>query len=89
MIAGSHTRRGLPIGESGDPLAMLPLDLYTVSAKSTGCRHFPISCDEVRAGFPIGLQLQAPPLEKNACSARPHVQGATDWHRRRPTLPAV
>jgi aspartyl-tRNA(Asn)/glutamyl-tRNA(Gln) amidotransferase subunit A len=46
-----------------------------------------LSCGRTAAGLPIGLQLQAPPLEEERLLRAAHMyQTATDWHRRRPPL---
>ncbi len=75
--------------KADDPLAMYLVDLYTVSANLTGVPGISVSCGRGRQGLPIGLQLQAPPLEEERLLRAAHMyQGATDWHRRRPTLDA-
>lgn len=77
------------IGEkSGDPLAMYLVDLYTVSANLAGITGITIPCGFSRGGLPIGLQLQALAFGEETLLAGAHqFQQATDWHRRRPTLP--
>jgi aspartyl-tRNA(Asn)/glutamyl-tRNA(Gln) amidotransferase subunit A len=87
LIAGPVTPDvAFPIAEKADdPLAMYLVDLYTVSANLTGVPGISISCGRSSAGLPIGLQLQAPPLEEDRLLRAAHMyQSATDWHRRRP-----
>ena len=76
------------IGEKvNDPLAMYLGDLYTVSANLAGIGSMSIPCGISRAGLPIGLQLQAPPLEEQRLLRAAHLfQKETDWHCRRPEL---
>jgi aspartyl-tRNA(Asn)/glutamyl-tRNA(Gln) amidotransferase subunit A len=91
LIAGPVTPDvAFQIGEkANDPLAMYLVDLYTVSANLTGVPGISISCGRSSQGLPIGLQLQAPPLEEERLLRAAHMyQSATDWHRRRPTLAA-
>ena len=77
------------LGENvDDPLAMYLLDLYTVSANLAGIPGISIPCGLSASGLPIGLQLQAPPLEEDRLLRAAHMfQQATDWHTRRPNLP--
>lgn len=71
-----------------DPLAMYLVDLYTVTANLCGLPAMSIPCGFSTAGLPIGLQLQAPPLEEDRLLRAAHMyQSATDWHQRRPPLP--
>ena len=70
-----------------DPLAMYLVDLYTVSANLAGIAGMSIPCGFDAAGMPIGLQLQAPPLEEERLLRAAHMlQHETDWHRRTPDL---
>ena len=74
-----------PAGEKvDDPLAMYLGDLYTVSANLAGITGMSIPCGQTAAGLPIGLQLQAPPLQEERLLRVAHMfQGATDWHTKR------
>jgi aspartyl-tRNA(Asn)/glutamyl-tRNA(Gln) amidotransferase subunit A len=76
------------IGEkSDDPLAMYLVDLYTVSANLAGVGGISIPCGFSKSGLPIGLQLQAPPMEEDRLLRAAHMfQTATDWHTRKPPL---
>jgi len=76
------------LGEkSDDPLAMYLVDLFTVGANLAGTAGMSIPCGFTSAGLPIGLQLQAPPLEEERLlRAACMYQEATDWHLRRPAL---
>jgi len=71
-----------------DPLAMYLVDLYTVTANLCGLPAISIPCGMSTTGLPIGLQLQAPPLEEDRLLRAAHMyQSTTDWHTRRPQLP--
>jgi len=71
-----------------DPLAMYLFDLYTVSTNLAGIGGISIPCGFSSGGLPIGLQLQAPPLEEERLLRGAHMfQQATDWHTRRPVIP--
>jgi aspartyl-tRNA(Asn)/glutamyl-tRNA(Gln) amidotransferase subunit A len=76
------------IGEKvDDPLAMYLFDLYTVSTNLAGLGGISIPCGFSSTNLPIGLQLQAPPLEEDRLLRGAHMfQQATDWHTRRPPL---
>jgi aspartyl-tRNA(Asn)/glutamyl-tRNA(Gln) amidotransferase subunit A len=70
-----------------DPLAMYLVDLYTVSANLAGIPAISIPCGLTKAGLPIGLQLQAPPLAEDRLLRAAHMfQQATKHHTRRPSL---
>jgi aspartyl-tRNA(Asn)/glutamyl-tRNA(Gln) amidotransferase subunit A len=87
LIAGPVTATpAFRIGEkSGDPLSMYLVDLYTVSANLAGVGGIVFPCGFSSNDLPIGLQLQAPPLEEERLLRAAHMfQQATDWHQRRP-----
>jgi len=87
LIAGPVTATpAFRIGEkSGDPLSMYLVDLYTVSANLAGVGGIVFPCGFSSNELPIGLQLQAPPLEEERLLRAAHMfQQATDWHQRRP-----
>jgi aspartyl-tRNA(Asn)/glutamyl-tRNA(Gln) amidotransferase subunit A len=89
LIAGPCTTGpAFKLGEKvDDPLSMYLVDLYTVSANLAGVGGISIPCGFSKTGLPIGLQLQAPPLEEDKLLRAAHMfQTATDWHTRRPTL---
>ena len=70
-----------------DPLAMYLVDLYTVSANLAGIPALSLPCGVTKAGLPIGLQLQAPPLqEERLLRGARMFEAATEWHTRRPSL---
>jgi aspartyl-tRNA(Asn)/glutamyl-tRNA(Gln) amidotransferase subunit A len=79
-----------PLGEkTGDPLAMYLVDMYTVGTNLAGIGGISFPCGFTTAGLPIGFQLQAPALaEPLLLRAADRFQHLTDWHRRRPALPA-
>jgi aspartyl-tRNA(Asn)/glutamyl-tRNA(Gln) amidotransferase subunit A len=73
-----------------DPLAMYLFDLYTVSTNLAGIAGISIPCGFSSGGLPIGLHLQSPPLcEERLLRGAAMFQRATDWHTRRPPLPAI
>ena len=78
------------LGEkSSDPLAMYLVDMYTVTANLAGIGGISLPCGFTKAGLPIGFQLQGPALaEPLLLRAADRYQRLTDWHLRRPTLPA-
>lgn len=89
VIAGPVTATtAFKLGEKADdPLAMYLVDLFTVSANLAGICGLSIPCGFDGAGLPIGMQLQAPPLEEERLLRAAHMfQNATDWHERRPAL---
>ena len=58
-------------------------------ANLAGLPAMSLPCGFVR-GLPVGLQLVAPPLhEAQLLKTGHHFQRATDWHARRPPLPAA
>lgn len=70
-----------------DPLSMYLVDLYTVPANLAGIGGLALPCGQTKAGLPIGVQLQAPPLEEERLLQAAYMyQQATDWHTRRPSL---
>jgi len=87
LIAGPVTAGpAFRLGEMvDDPLAMYLVDLYTVSANLAGIPAISLPCGFTDAGLPIGLQLQAPPMEEERLlrGARMFEQ-ATNWARRAP-----
>ena len=71
-----------------DPLAMYLVDLYTVSANLAGIPAISLPCGMTKSGLPIGLQLQAPPLEEERLLRGARMfEAATDWHQMSP--PAI
>ncbi|REJ93280.1 MAG: Asp-tRNA(Asn)/Glu-tRNA(Gln) amidotransferase subunit GatA [Planctomycetota bacterium] len=80
----------MPLGHfKDDPLGMYLTDLFTVGANLAGIAGISLPCGQSREGLPIGLHLQAPPLEEERLLRAAHMfQTATDWHRRRPDFVA-
>lgn len=79
-----------PLGEkSGDPLAMYLVDMYTVGTNLAGIGGISFPCGFTKGGLPIGFQLQGPALSETLLlRAADRYQKLTDWHTRRPKLPA-
>jgi aspartyl-tRNA(Asn)/glutamyl-tRNA(Gln) amidotransferase subunit A len=78
------------LGEkTDDPLAMYLVDMYTVTVNLAGVGGISFPCGFTKAGLPIGFQLQGPALaEPLLLRAADRYQRLTDWHLRRPKLPA-
>lgn len=73
--------------KTDDPLSMYLGDLYTVTANLAGHPGISLPCGQTQSGLPIGMQLQAPPLEEERLlRAAAMYQRATDWHTRRAPL---
>ena len=79
-----------PLGEkTSDPLAMYLVDMYTVGTNLAGIGGISFPCGFTKGGLPIGFQLQGPALsEPLLLRAADRYQKLTDWHNRRPTMPA-
>jgi aspartyl-tRNA(Asn)/glutamyl-tRNA(Gln) amidotransferase subunit A len=78
------------LGEkTGDPLAMYLVDMYTVGTNLAGIGGISFPCGFTAGGLPIGFQLQGPALAESLLLRAAHgYQQLTEWHTRRPTLPA-
>jgi len=87
LIAGPVTAApAFKIGElADDPLSMYLVDLYTVSANLAGLPGISLPCGFSKTGLPIGLQLQAKPLDEETLLRGANMyQQATDWSALRP-----
>ena len=85
LIAGPVTPGpAFKLGEmADDPLAMYLVDLYTASANLAGLPGISLPCGVTSKGLPIGLQLQAPPLEEERLLRGAHMfEQATEWHKK-------
>ncbi|QDV54412.1 Asp-tRNA(Asn)/Glu-tRNA(Gln) amidotransferase subunit GatA [Rosistilla oblonga] len=68
-----------------DPLQMYLCDLFTVGANLAGIPALSMPGGLTSNNLPIGIQLQAPPLqEAKLLQAAAAFQRATDWHTKRP-----
>lgn len=78
------------IGEHGDdPLAMYLEDIFTLPANLGGIPGlaFPVGFD--RQGLPVGMQLMGPHYQEEVLFRAAYAyQQVTDWHARKPPLPA-
>jgi aspartyl-tRNA(Asn)/glutamyl-tRNA(Gln) amidotransferase subunit A len=76
-----------PLGEKlDDPIQMYLCDLFTVGANLAGLPALSLPAGFDAEGLPLGVQLQAPPLEEGRLlRAGAALQAHTDWHRRRPS----
>jgi len=89
LIAGPVTpATAYKIGEKADdPLSMYLGDLYTVTTNLAGVAGISIPAGFDAANLPIGLQLQAPPMQEERLLRAAHMfQQATDWHTKQPEL---
>jgi aspartyl-tRNA(Asn)/glutamyl-tRNA(Gln) amidotransferase subunit A len=91
LIAGPVSpTAAFKLGEkTGDPLAMYLVDMYTVGTNLAGIGGISFPCGFTAGGLPIGFQLQGPALAESLLLRTAHgYQQLTDWHTRRPALPA-
>jgi len=89
LIAGPVTPSpAYRIGEKADdPLSMYLFDLYTTSTNLAGICGISVPCGLSDSGLPIGLHLQAPPLEEERLlRGAAMYQRETDWHLKRPSM---
>ena len=87
LIVGPTTPTpAFKLGEkTDDPLSMYLQDLYTVTANLAGVPGISVPCGFSKNRLPIGLQLQAPPMQEERLLQAAHCfQLETDWHMRRP-----
>ena len=72
-----------------DPLAMYLADIFTISVNLAGTCGISIPCGFDGRGLPIGLQLIGPAFGEARILETAHAyQQVTQWHKRRPPLPA-
>lgn len=83
------------LGErTSDPLSMYLADIYTISANLAGLPGISVPCGFVKpsngeTALPVGLQLLGPALaDDRVLAAAAAYQRLSDWHTRRPQLPA-
>ena len=70
-----------------DPLEMYLADIYTVSANLAGVPAISVPCGFLKAGLPIGMQLQGRAFTESTLLRVAHqYQQQTDWHLRRPVF---
>ncbi len=90
IAAPTTPRTAFKIGEMvDDPLEMYLQDVFTLSMNLAGICGLSLPCGFDEQGLPIGLQLMGPALGEPAVLRVAHAyESATDWHRRKPALPA-
>lgn len=72
-----------------DPLQMYLQDIFTLPPSLAGVVGLSLPCGFDEDGLPVGLQLIAPALGEGLALRVGHAyEQTTDWHRRRPPLPA-
>ena len=87
VIAGPVTpATAFQLGEKlNDPMAMYLSDIYTISTNLAGLPGISIPCGFSGSAMPIGLQLQAAPLQEAVLLRAAHsLQTLTDWHLQTP-----
>lgn len=73
--------------KSNDPLAMYLGDIFTIPVNLAGLPGLSLPCGFNSAGLPIGMQLIAKPWEEELMySVAAAYEGATEWHKRSPTI---
>jgi aspartyl-tRNA(Asn)/glutamyl-tRNA(Gln) amidotransferase subunit A len=81
------------IGEkTGDPLQMYLCDVFTVTCNIAGIAGISLPCGFTSGSqpLPIGMQLLGPTFsEAMLFRVARMYESATDWHKRRPQLPAI
>ena len=77
------------IGEKvDDPLQMYLSDVFTLNQNLAGICGIALPCGFDGQGLPIGLQLNGPAFgEEKMMHVAYAYEQATDWHRRKPTIP--
>ena len=86
-VAGPTLDHMASLGE--DPDAILAIGPFTAPFDVCGYPTITVPCGESSHGIPLGFQFVGKPFTEGLlCRAGHAYQGVTDWHRRRPTLPA-
>ena len=93
IICPTSTEPAFKAGDrTGDPLKMYLADIFTIATNMAGNPGISIPCGFAAADgvqLPIGLQLIGKPFEEAPLLAIAHAyEQSTDWHTRRPPLPA-
>lgn len=87
MLGPTTPTPAFALGEKvDDPLQMYLCDLFTVGANLAGIPALSMPGGMSSDNLPIGIQLQAPPLQEHRLlAAAAAFQRATDWHLQRPS----
>ena len=73
-----------------DPAKMASLLRFTCPFDVSGSPTITLPCGFTQAGTPVAFQFVAPHFREDTLFQAGHAyQGATDWHRRHPELPAA
>ena len=87
VIAGPVTpTAAFKLGEKTEnPLEMYLTDIYTIGTNLAGLPGISIPAGMTKQGLPIGLHIQAPPLEEDRLFRVARLfERETDWHTKRP-----
>jgi aspartyl-tRNA(Asn)/glutamyl-tRNA(Gln) amidotransferase subunit A len=91
LVAPTSPTTAFKIGEKvDDPLQMYLADVFTLALSLAGLCGLSVPCGFDRAGLPIGLQIMGGAFDEATALRVAHAyEQATEWHTRRPNLPAA
>jgi aspartyl-tRNA(Asn)/glutamyl-tRNA(Gln) amidotransferase subunit A len=73
LLGPTTPRPAFKLGEKiNDPVQLYLEDLFTVGANLAGIPALSMPIGHTRAGLPLGMQLQAPPLRESTLLAAGH-----------------
>jgi aspartyl-tRNA(Asn)/glutamyl-tRNA(Gln) amidotransferase subunit A len=90
IVAPTSPTTAFRIGEkTDDPLQMYLSDVFTLSMNLAGIGGLSLPCGFDDNGLPVGMQIMGPPLgEEQVLRVAYAYEQATEWHRKRPSLPS-
>jgi len=90
LVAPTSPTTAFRIGANvADPLQMYRQDVLTLALSLAGLCGLSLPCGFDRNGLPIGLQIMAGAFDEPVLLRAAHAyEQATEWHTRRPRLPA-